>query len=485
MTSPETPSVFRPPVNRSMKVLDRSFFQKVIPLSAASVSNVKLLGQIRKDLERSGELLRLAMIKPLMDDDSNPGAKCFLLSLGVQTDDPSTWSTTLTRLIESEATRLRPYDLNLTYDDWTMHDILEATLPELPEDEKETPGGFAAVGHVAHLNLRDTYLPYKHLIGQVLLDKNPMITTVINKTYDVGTESVFRTFPYEVLAGPDDLDVTVHESQCEFRFNFGKVYWNTRLGTEHARLWETFHEAEAVCDVMAGVGPFAIPSGKKRVFVRANDLNPFSYASLQDAITRNKVDDFVTASCQDGRVFIRQATADLASCPRSVSIVPKLKVSRNASEAEKTRAREMAHAKTKIYQEPRSFDHYVMNLPASAVEFLDAFRGIYHGREAEFTPHTPDRKLPLIHLYLFQAKHETEKEEHDEICTRISYFIGAKVTQTDTALDLDIRYVRNVAPNKKMYCASFRIPSSVAFDELPLLESLAKLNLEDMDKSPG
>ena len=26
--------------------------------------------------------------------------------------------------------------------------ILEATLPDLPEDEKETPAGFARVGHV-------------------------------------------------------------------------------------------------------------------------------------------------------------------------------------------------------------------------------------------------------------------------------------------------------------------------------------------------
>lgn len=463
-----------------MQILDRSFFRKVVPLSAATVSNVRLLGQIRKDLERSGELLRLGSIKPLIDDDSNPGAKCFLLRLEVKTDDPSTWSSTLTQLIDSGATRLRPFDLNLSYDDWTMHDILEATLPELPEEEKETPGGFAAVGHVAHLNLRDVYLPYKHFIGQVLLDKNPMITTVINKTYDVGTESVFRTFPYEVLAGPDDLDVTVHESQCEFRFNFGKVYWNTRLGTEHARLWETFTEAEAVCDVMAGVGPFAIPSGKKRVFVRANDLNPHSYASLKDAITRNKVDQFVTASCDDGRLFIRQATAALAGNPRSVSITPKPKVSRNATDVEQTKAREQAQANTKVYQEPLAFDHYVMNLPATAIEFLDAFRGTYHGRETEFAPHT-QRKLPLIHLYLFQAKYETEKEEHDEICTRISHHIGAEVKQNDPALELDIRYVRNVAPNKKMYCASFRIPSSVAFDRLPLQESFTQLKVEDKD----
>ena len=40
---------------------------------------------------------------------------------------------------------------------------------------------------------------------------------------------------------------------------------------------------------MAGVGPFAVPAGKKNVFVWANDLNPASFQSLEDAVRRNKV----------------------------------------------------------------------------------------------------------------------------------------------------------------------------------------------------
>lgn len=139
------------------------------------------------------------------------------------------------------------------------------------------------------MNLREEYLPYKKLIAEVLVDKNAAVRTVINKTDDVGTHSEYRTFGYEVLAGEDDMNVEIREGECTFRFDYSKVYWNSRLQTEHKRLVDMFNPGEVVCDVMAGVGPFACPAGKKGVFVWANDLNPDSYASLKDAITRNKV----------------------------------------------------------------------------------------------------------------------------------------------------------------------------------------------------
>ena len=125
------------------------------------------------------------------------------------------------------------------------------------------------------------------------MDKNPTVTTVINKVEGVGVHSEFRTFSYEVLAGPDNMNVEIREGDCLFRFDYSKVYWNSRLQTEHKRLVDSFSPREVVCDVMAGVGPFAVPAGKKGVFVWANDLNPDSYASLKDAITRNKVSSFL------------------------------------------------------------------------------------------------------------------------------------------------------------------------------------------------
>jgi tRNA (guanine37-N1)-methyltransferase len=139
------------------------------------------------------------------------------------------------------------------------------------------------------MNLRPSHLPYKYHIGSVILSKarNQGIATVVNKLDII--DSTYRNFQMEVIAGEERFAVTQHHLDCEFRFDFSKVYWNTRLETEHRRLVDLFGAGEAVADVFAGVGPFAVPAGKKRVFVLANDLNPDSYESMTGNVTANKV----------------------------------------------------------------------------------------------------------------------------------------------------------------------------------------------------
>jgi tRNA G37 N-methylase Trm5 len=127
------------------------------------------------------------------------------------------------------------------------------------------------------------------------LDKNPPLKTVINKVDNVGAENEFRTFAYEVLAGPDDLNVEVTEAGCIFKFDYSKVYWNSKLDTEHKRITALFKPGEVVADVMAGIGPFAVPAGKKGVFVWANDKNPESFRYLEQAVRKNKVGSYPCA----------------------------------------------------------------------------------------------------------------------------------------------------------------------------------------------
>lgn len=74
-----------------------------------------------------------------------------------------------------------------------------------------------------------------------------------------------------------------------FTFDFTKVYWNSRLHTEHDRLVQLFSPDDVIADVFAGVGPFALPAAKKGCGVLANDLNPESYKWLLRNIENNKV----------------------------------------------------------------------------------------------------------------------------------------------------------------------------------------------------
>ena len=71
----------------------------------------------------------------------------------------------------------------------------------------DLPTSFETIGHVAHVNLRNEYEPFKYKIAQIILDKNPIIKTVVNKVGNI--ESEFRTFKMELLAGEYNLQAEV------------------------------------------------------------------------------------------------------------------------------------------------------------------------------------------------------------------------------------------------------------------------------------
>ena len=116
-----------------------------------------------------------------------------------------------------------PYQLDLGYEHLSVDEVLRKILPE----RVEIPSSFEQVGHIAHLNLRDEVLQFKHIIGQVIMDKTPTIRTVVNKIGNI--ENEFRTFPMEILAGEENFKVVIKESNAKFTFDFSKVYWNSRL----------------------------------------------------------------------------------------------------------------------------------------------------------------------------------------------------------------------------------------------------------------
>lgn len=354
----------------------------------------------------------------------------------------------------------RPWTVEVGYDHWTASEIFDSILPLDLVDQ--APTAFTSTGHIAHVNLRDSYLPYKNLIGQVILDKNKNILTVVNKLDTI--DSTFRFFAMEVLAGEERFITTAHESGCRFNFDFSKVYWNSRLSHEHERIVETFFkEGEVVADVMAGVGPFAIPAAaKKRCFVLGNDLNPESAKWMEVNRVDNKVTHALRVSNIDGREFIRTAQVNVwknpfEPLPPSPAEQKKLdKERRRAREAEKKAAEAEAEVgkktdpvsssmanlsidpstkaniadttlsntnskqptpKPKPTPTPKFISHFVMNLPGSALEFLDAYSGSYAGlKDLEgFDMPIEQVPMPLIHTHCFTREEEGEPAERD-IC---------------------------------------------------------------------
>ena len=233
---------------------------------------------------------------------------------------------TLRRAAEPDAVHLRT--------------AVEALLPS----GMDVPASFETVGHIAHLNLRDELLPHKYVIGRVLLDKNTRIRTVLNKvrrllppwcltqlrnTRQVGTiESEFRVPSFEVIAGDTCLEArpkhlcarrsahshpplhrprcvsTVQSSDSTMARCTGTPGWSTSTSGAQGspfclacaspqgntfRLADLFCPGEVVVDLMAGIGPFAIPAARRRVTVHANDLNPQCAHYLRINVRANKV----------------------------------------------------------------------------------------------------------------------------------------------------------------------------------------------------
>ncbi|KAI1356320.1 Met-10+ like-protein-domain-containing protein [Xylaria sp. FL0043] len=452
-------SLIRPPtVRHTIGVLDRTLFAKTVNLAAAAVADKKRIAQWRQNLQKEKTLLsaeRLSIVVPHPDQTlASQGARCLLLDPKVRPGVPDTWTPLLRDAVEKQELGVVPYDLSLDYAYWSYEEVMRCLLPPDLRDENEGfPTGYNQAGHVAHLNLREAFLPYKKLIAEVLIDKNPAVRTVINKIANVGTESEFRTFAYELLAGDEDLSVEAREHDCIFQFDYAKVYWNSKLEGEHRRLVQSFKPGEVVCDVMAGIGPFAIPAGKRGVFVWANDYNPESYRFLDSNIKRNKVTQYVHAFNEDGRLFIRKA-ADLvyaASTSGAHAVVKNKRAGRHNQQPEQR------------IPVPPTISHFVMNLPASAITFLPHYRGLYAGHEQLFEPHT-SVKLPMVHVHCFAAKAEGDAPMLD-VCERITAELGVpfKLGDPEVPGQAAVLEVRTVAPNKRMFCASFRIPAEVAF----------------------
>ncbi|KAL5108156.1 Intersectin-1 [Taenia crassiceps] len=324
------------------------------------------------------------------------------------------------------------FRLPLEYENYPLDRALKVVLPS----DMEAVTGFTLVGHVAHFNLKPAALPYRKLIGQIALDKLPLVRTVVNKAAKIDAE--FRTFAVDLMAGEENYLTEVKENGVTYHLDFSKVYWNSRLGTEHHRIIEEIKDiakvtdatSVVVFDVFAGVGPFSIPLARTaNCQVLANDLNPDSFYFLQENVRRNSSKKHPLTAKQikcfnlDGRDFIRKI------------VLPFYEAALQSGSME---------------------FFMLMNLPGLAIEFLDVFKGL----KGEF-PTQPIR----IRCYCFvrhslesdTSKTAKQAEADADVRQRVCEALGVRhdaISLEDQPENFSgthltgwkVRFVRNTAP---------------------------------------
>ena len=411
------------------------------------------------------------------------------------------------------------HTISLSYEDWTADEVLKRLLP----NTCEIPSSMEQIGHIAHLNLRDELLPYKYIIGKVLLDKNSgRLKTIVNKVGTIETE--YRTFGMEIIAGNSEdgwSEVVVKEEGYSYCLDFRRVYWNSRLGREHRRIVQLIrqdHKSKIirqatttssnkakekddsaagsprtgspsppirtiVADMMAGIGPFAIPltattkpSQREKKTKNEDLLHPESGNDKKKKSDGNDQNNGIVVYANDlnpesFRYLV--INADKNHCDTKSKKLHKFNMD----------ARQFCH---KLQDEGIAVDHFIMNLPKTALEFLDSFRG-YNVNTAVSTLSTETgkdgciddvsqvqaRSLPRVHVHCFASKDPVESKK--EIWSRCETALGCPLDETDD--EVVITEVRDIAPNKNMYCVSFRLPQDV--------QTLPRIVLGKVTESPN
>lgn len=118
----------------------------------------------------------------------------------------------------------------------------------------------------------------------------------------------------------------------------------------------------------------------------------------------------------DAKEFFQQAVLDAWNNPFPP---PEPKKPSRSSKAVAPPLLPVAYAQ---HQSKKLIDHFVMNLPATAIEFLGAFRGIYKplqeltGFREEVYVDGEEPRTPLVHCYCFSKELDNYEADISEVC---------------------------------------------------------------------
>lgn len=127
-----------------------------------------------------------------------------------------------------------------------------------------------------------------------------------------------------------------------------------------------------------------------------------------------KLGDNIRTGNEDARAFIRHSVLDLWRNP-----MPPYRRPLSSKEKSRRVRQKLPVNDDTEGGERRLPDHFIMNLPASAIEFLDAFRGLYKPlvvRQGAAAAIEAKGSMPLVHCYCFTKEVENAEADILDVC---------------------------------------------------------------------
>uniref|UniRef100_A0A8R1HNE0 tRNA wybutosine-synthesizing protein 2 homolog n=1 Tax=Caenorhabditis japonica TaxID=281687 RepID=A0A8R1HNE0_CAEJA len=206
-----------------------------------------------------------------------------------------------------------------------------------------------------------------------------------------------------------------------------------KLSHEHERVASLFNTQSLVYDACCGIGPFVLPAliRKKPRRVIANDLNPESVKWLSENVKINKI--------KPERIEIHNMDANLFIKTKIAEDVVRLMAEESCSG-----------------EENRVEAHVVMNLPAYAVNFLPAFRGVLRKFKQEVDKVPEEKRWKWnVYCYLFAKSHvDVPDDWYEQEARRMC----DEKTKWERSLVAKCHHVRTVSSRKEMFCVQLELP---------------------------
>ena len=209
----------------------------------------------------------------------------------------------------------------------TLVEVLENQLP--PHLLASLPRALDTVGDIAIIEIPPELKTHESFIGQAILKTHKNIRTVLAK---VGAVSgTYRLREFDIIAGEHRTNTVHKEYGCKYYVDIAKMYFSPRLSYEHNRVASLVQKDETVVDLFVGVGPFSVLIAKNNedAKVYAVDINPEAIEFLKRNIRLNRAENRVYPILGDAKQVIEDKLLGVA-------------------------------------------DRVIMNLPETAIEFIDA-----------------------------------------------------------------------------------------------------------------